>query len=61
MVELEPKITTLGANLDESLTLQKQHDETLRNIQVSRVTSISMQSKQEKKKRKKINLKLISL
>ncbi|XP_037901177.1 uncharacterized protein LOC119645211 isoform X15 [Glossina fuscipes] len=33
VVELEPKITTLGANLDESLTLQKQHDETLRNIQ----------------------------
>ncbi|XP_046807761.1 uncharacterized protein LOC111679299 isoform X10 [Lucilia cuprina] len=33
VVELEPKITTLGANLDESVRLQKEHDETLRNIQ----------------------------
>ncbi|KAM7355886.1 zormin isoform 2-T2 [Cochliomyia hominivorax] len=33
VVELEPKITTLGANLDESLRLQKDHDETLKNIQ----------------------------
>ncbi|XP_067644771.1 uncharacterized protein zormin isoform X1 [Eurosta solidaginis] len=33
VVELEPKITTLGTNLDESIRLQKDHDETLRNIQ----------------------------
>ncbi|XP_058980466.1 uncharacterized protein LOC101894461 isoform X1 [Musca domestica] len=33
VVELEPKITTLGANLDESLRLQNDHDETLRNVQ----------------------------
>ncbi|XP_075160111.1 zormin isoform X6 [Haematobia irritans] len=33
VVELEPKITTLGANLDESIRLQTDHDETLRNVQ----------------------------
>ncbi|XP_053952612.1 muscle M-line assembly protein unc-89 isoform X12 [Anastrepha ludens] len=33
VVELEPKITTLGTNLDESIRLQRDHDETLRNIQ----------------------------
>ncbi|XP_020714421.1 titin homolog isoform X4 [Ceratitis capitata] len=33
VVELEPKITTLGTNLDESIHLQRDHDETLRNIQ----------------------------
>uniref|UniRef100_A0A1I8PBC8 Ig-like domain-containing protein n=1 Tax=Stomoxys calcitrans TaxID=35570 RepID=A0A1I8PBC8_STOCA len=33
VVELEPKITTLGANLEESIRLQSDHDETLRNIQ----------------------------
>nr|XP_036215592.1 titin homolog isoform X3 [Bactrocera oleae] len=33
VVELEPKITTLGTNLDESIRLQGDHDETLRNIQ----------------------------
>ncbi|XP_073838143.1 zormin isoform X5 [Musca autumnalis] len=33
VVELEPKITTLGANLDESLRLQNDHDETLRHVQ----------------------------
>ncbi|XP_036337176.1 titin homolog isoform X4 [Rhagoletis pomonella] len=33
VVELEPKITTLGTNLDESVRLQRDHDETLRNIQ----------------------------
>ncbi|XP_030372942.1 uncharacterized protein LOC115622947 isoform X4 [Scaptodrosophila lebanonensis] len=33
VVELEPKITELGANLDESLRMQRDHDETLRNLQ----------------------------
>lgn len=35
VVELEPKITTLGENFDESLQMQREHDETLRNLQVS--------------------------
>lgn len=34
VVELEPKITTLGDNFDESLQMQRDHDETLRNLQV---------------------------
>ncbi|KMY97029.1 uncharacterized protein Dsimw501_GD17605, isoform E [Drosophila simulans] len=33
VVELEPKITALGENLDESLRMQREHDETLRNLQ----------------------------
>ncbi|XP_023033000.1 uncharacterized protein LOC6645015 isoform X2 [Drosophila willistoni] len=33
VVELEPKITSLGNNFDESLRMQKEHDETLRNLQ----------------------------
>ncbi|XP_064552468.1 uncharacterized protein LOC135438178 isoform X18 [Drosophila montana] len=33
VVELEPKITALGDNLDESLHMQREHDETLRNLQ----------------------------
>ncbi|XP_032573914.1 titin isoform X8 [Drosophila sechellia] len=33
VVELEPKITALGDNLDESLRMQREHDETLRNLQ----------------------------
>ncbi|XP_017842324.1 titin isoform X1 [Drosophila busckii] len=33
VVELEPKITALGENLDESLHMQRDHDETLRNLQ----------------------------
>lgn len=39
VVELEPKITALGDNLDESLHMQREHDETLRNLQVSIYTS----------------------
>lgn len=35
VVELEPKITTLGDSLEESVRLQKDHEETLRNIQVT--------------------------
>ncbi|EDX08907.1 GD13412 [Drosophila simulans] len=35
VVELEPKITALGENLDESLRMQREHDETLRNLQRS--------------------------
>jgi len=35
VVELEPKITALGENLDESVRMQREHDETLRNLQVS--------------------------
>ncbi|KAI8039392.1 hypothetical protein M5D96_008116 [Drosophila gunungcola] len=33
VVELEPKITALGENLDESVRMQREHDETLRNLQ----------------------------
>ncbi|XP_037939332.1 uncharacterized protein LOC119672375 isoform X4 [Teleopsis dalmanni] len=33
VIELEPKITSLGDNLDVSLQMQREHDETLRNIQ----------------------------
>ncbi|XP_032599438.1 uncharacterized protein LOC6558823 isoform X2 [Drosophila grimshawi] len=33
VVELEPKITALGDNLDESIHMQREHDETLRNLQ----------------------------
>lgn len=35
VVELEPKITALGDNFDESLEMQRDHDETLRNLQVN--------------------------
>ncbi|KAH8316915.1 hypothetical protein KR074_002313 [Drosophila pseudoananassae] len=35
VVELEPKITALGDNLDEAVRMQREHDETLRNLQVS--------------------------
>lgn len=34
VVELLPKLTFLGKNLDEALNLQKQHEELLLNIQV---------------------------
>ncbi|KAH8272384.1 hypothetical protein KR018_001100 [Drosophila ironensis] len=33
VVELEPKITTLGENLDEAQRMQREHDDTLRNLQ----------------------------
>ncbi|XP_062127950.1 titin isoform X1 [Drosophila sulfurigaster albostrigata] len=33
VVELEPKITALGDNFDDSLQMQREHDETLRNLQ----------------------------
>uniref|UniRef100_A0A6P4EL74 Muscle M-line assembly protein unc-89 n=1 Tax=Drosophila rhopaloa TaxID=1041015 RepID=A0A6P4EL74_DRORH len=33
VVELEPKITALGENLDESVRMQREHDDTLRNLQ----------------------------
>ncbi|XP_070135967.1 uncharacterized protein [Drosophila bipectinata] len=33
VVELEPKITALGDNLDEAVRMQREHDETLRNLQ----------------------------
>ncbi|KAH8366022.1 hypothetical protein KR093_008411 [Drosophila rubida] len=33
VVELEPKITALGDNFDDSLQMQRDHDETLRNLQ----------------------------
>lgn len=42
VVELEPKITTLGANLDESIRLQNDHDETLRNVQVRKTDTIQI-------------------
>lgn len=42
VVELEPKITTLGANLDESIRLQNDHDETLRNVQVRKMSVMQM-------------------
>lgn len=34
VVDLEPKLTFLGLNLDDALRLQKEHDEVLRQIQV---------------------------
>ncbi|XP_033242192.1 titin-like isoform X7 [Drosophila miranda] len=33
VVELEPKITSLGENLEESVRMQREHDDTLRNLQ----------------------------
>ncbi|XP_001354027.3 uncharacterized protein [Drosophila pseudoobscura] len=33
VVELEPKITALGENLEESVRMQREHDDTLRNLQ----------------------------
>lgn len=35
VVELEPKLSFLGANLDEAVLLQKQHDELLTKLEVS--------------------------
>lgn len=34
VVDLEPKLTFLGLNLDDALRLQKEHDEVIRQIQV---------------------------
>lgn len=34
VVELEPKLSFLGGNLDEAVLLQKQHDELLAKLQV---------------------------
>lgn len=34
---MEPKLTSVGLNLDEALILQKEHDEMLRDIQVIKI------------------------
>lgn len=34
VVELEPQLSFLGANLDEAVLLQKQHDELLAKLEV---------------------------
>lgn len=33
-MEIEPKLTLLGSNLDEAIKLQRDHDELLKQIQV---------------------------
>lgn len=37
VVELEPKLTSLGDNIDETVCLQKDHDDMLKKLQVSKL------------------------
>lgn len=49
VVDLEPKLTFLGLNLDDALRLQKDHDEVLRQIQVYTLFNLSFFHLEKKK------------